>query len=87
MTYDELIKLVNAGFSKEDIQKLTAETKVSKNDEPVVQDPEKSAVESETKVSEEKEEMNDYFSKLNTAMNDFIERLQKMNVTRQSYHS
>lgn len=73
MELNDIIKLVNAGFSKEDIVKLMKPTETQKEEPKQVETP---------KVDAPKEEQkpDDYFVKLNTAFDSFIERLQKMNI-------
>lgn len=72
MELNDIIKLVNAGFSKEDIVKLMKPVETPK-EEPKQED---------TKPVETPKEQkpDDYFVKLNSAFDGFIERLQKMNI-------
>ena len=79
MTKEELLSLVSAGFTKEDIIKLSA-TKEFTNEEKAPA--EKEAAPAEKEAAPKSESVSEEaFSKLNNAIDDFTKKLNSFNIT------
>lgn len=85
MTKDELMSLVKAGFTKDEILKLsatkefTAETKPEEKSTEVSEEAEK--VKEVKKVEDSPSVSEEAFSKLNNAIDDFTKKLNSFNIT------
>ena len=79
MTKEELLSLVNAGFTKEDIIKLSATKEFTQEEAPAEKE---AAKEKEAAPAEESPSVSEEaFSKLNNAIDDFTKKLNSFNIT------